>query len=267
MSQEENAQNHKTTLVPGFGQRFLAAFGDLKQSEIADLLNVQPSAITNYTKDRVPKPHILLKVWEHTKCDLHWLLTGEHVQLVENPPPPLPLENSEKKIIETLAQTTNQTVDQVLRNLLIEALEHRGLMKPRYSPAMLVLRPDIKLVAVPLIGSISAGQPIKYFKEHRNVMVAEIFLHDGYQHCVLEIVGDDVGWPNGDYVICCDNKHPESGSTVIAQIDGGPPTVKRIFFEGINIRLQPISNKSPGDLFPAETVEIIYTVTGVQHNP
>lgn len=262
-----------------FFQRLVEAFGTDNSAEIARQLNLERQAVYRWRDGKnIPSIETLLLISEKTGTSLHWLITGQGPKFVPPlfaigehlllpPSPAVPLKNSEKEIIETLAQTTNQTLDQVLRELLIEALEHRGLMKPRYSPAMLVLRPDIKLIAVPLIGSISAGQPIKYFKEHRNVMVAEIFLHDGYQHCVLEIVGDDVGWPNGDYVICCDNKHPESGSTVIAQIDGGPPTVKRIFFEGINIRLQPISNKSPGDLFLAEKVEIIYTVTGVQHNP
>lgn len=253
----------------GFWTRLLSTFGTENAAEIGRQIGLERQSLYKW-RDGINQPSLdsLITISQKTRRSLHWLLTGHGQEYIfQFPSPAVPLENGEKEIIDTLAQTTNQTVDQMLRELLIEALERRGLMKPRYSPAMLVLRPDIKLVAVPLIGSISSGQPIKYFKEHRNVMVAEIFLHDGYQHCVLEIVGDDVGWPNGDYVICCDNKHPESGSTVIAQIDGGPPTVKRIFFEGPNIKLQPINNKSPGDRYPAENVEIIYTVTGVQHNP
>ena len=104
----------------------MKAFGDLKQVEIANLLNVKPSAITNYTKDRVPKAEILLRVWELTKCDLHWLLTGEHWRQAALPSP-MPLENKEKMIVEDLAHTTGQTVDQVVHELLIEALENRGL--------------------------------------------------------------------------------------------------------------------------------------------
>jgi SOS-response transcriptional repressor LexA len=254
----------------GFGERLKKAFGNATNTEIAEKIGSSSSAITNYIKGRIPELDILDVIAHSTRCSLHWLLTGKGQQRVEPSLPPVLLENNERKVIEDLAHTTGQTVDQIVRELLIEALDNRGLIKPRYSPAMLVLRPDIKLVAIPLIGALSAGQPIKYFKEHKQVMVAEIFLpQDGYQCCVLEIVGNDVdeGLAHGDYIICCDNKHPESGQVVVAKIDGATPTVKRIFFEGADVRMQPINNKSPGDLHPAEKVEIIYTVTGVQHNP
>jgi SOS-response transcriptional repressor LexA len=272
LSQEEISQNEKSELLAGFGERFLKAFGDIKQVEIANLLKVKPSAITNYTKDRIPKADILLKVWELTKCDLHWLLTGEHWHQ-PSLPASVPLEYKERKTIEDLAHTTGQTVEQTVRELLIEALENRGLMS-RQSPTMLIFRHDMKLVALLLIGSISADQPIKYFEKQKQkqVMVAEAFIppdHAGYQFCLLQIVGNDVaeGLRDGDYLICCDNRNPTSDSVVVALINGGSPVVKRIFFEGPNVRLQPYNNKSPGETYPAEQVEILYTVTGIQHNP
>ena len=132
----------------------------------------------------------------------------------------------------------------------------------------------MKLVALLLIGSFSSDQPIKYFedKDKKQVMVAEAFIphdHAGYQFCVLQIVGDDLdeGLRTNDYLICCDNRHPTSDSVVIASVNGGSPVVKRIFFEGANVRLQPYNNKSPGETYPVEQVEILYTVTGIQHNP
>jgi SOS-response transcriptional repressor LexA len=265
---------YEVTLLPfdheGFWTRLLSAFGTDNAAEIGRQIGLERQSLYKW-RDGINQPSLesLIAISQKTNRSLHWLLTG-HGQEFMYRLPAVPLENDERKIVEDLAHTKGQTFDQTVRELLIEALDNRGLIKPRYSPAMLVLRPDIKLVAIPLIGALSAGQPIKYFKEHKQVMVAEIFLpQDGYQCCVLEIVGNDVdeGLAHGDYIICCDNKHPESGQVVVAKIDGATPTVKRIFFEGADVRLQPINNKSPGDLHPAEKVEIIYTVTGVQHNP
>jgi SOS-response transcriptional repressor LexA len=273
LSQEKNSQKKKVGMIPGFGARFLRAFGNLKQAEIADLLSVQPSAITNYTKDRVPKPHILLKVWEHTQCDLHWLLTGEHARPVEvstpPSPPPVPLGNGERQLVEQVAQNDHQSFDQALRMLVIEALSARGMLRKQASPTMLVYRQDITLVAIPLIGSLSAGQ-LNYFKEQKQVMVADVFLHDGYQSFVLKIVGNDYtdeGYSDGDYLICCENLQPQSSQVVIAVIDDGPKIIKRIFFEGTQVRLQPPNGTGSGDLYPVENVKIVYTVSGVLKNP
>lgn len=275
MSQEVISQKEKENLVPGFGERFLKAFDNLRQTEIATLLKVAPSAVTNYTKDRIPKASILLKVWEFTKCDLHWLLTGERFQpanrlLTPSTPSTVPLEADERRAVEQLAQTNKQTFDHTIRELIIEALNARGLMKPKPAPAMLLFRQDVKLVAIPLIGSISAGQPITYFKEQKEVLVADVFLpHNGYQSFVLEIAGDDwtdEGFSKGDYLICCDNKQPQNGQVVVAVIDGEQTTVKRYFNEAGQIRLQPTNGSGPGDLLSPERVSIVCTVTGVQKN-
>jgi len=259
----------------GFGKRFKQAFKDATNTEIADKIGRSNAAITNYIKGRIPDLEILDEIAYSTGCSIHWLLTGEGSQYVEQfylPSPSVPLAENEKQAVTQLAKANNQSVDQTLHELLTEALKARGLLPQKPTPSMLLFRQDIKLVALPMIGAISAGQPIRYFKEQKEVLVADVFIisQEGYQSFVLQIVGEDFtdeGFSDGNYLICCDNKQPQSGQVAIVVIDGEYTTVKRIFFEGPSIRLQPTNGKGDGELFPPDRIAIIATVTGVQRNP
>jgi SOS-response transcriptional repressor LexA len=259
----------------GFWTRLLSAFGTENAAEIGRQIGLERQSLYKW-RDGINQPSLdsLIAISEKTSRSLHWLLTGHGQEYINQlPSPAMPFDNNERKTIEGLAHTKGQTVDQTIRELLIEALKNRGLMS-RQSPTMLIFRHDMKLVALLLIGSISADQPITYFEKQKQkqVMVAEAFIppdHAGYQFCLLQIVGNDVaeGLRDGDYLICCDNRNPTSDSVVVALINGGTPVVKRIFHEGHNVRLHPYNNKSPGETYPAGQVEILYTVTGIQHNP
>ena len=77
LNQEKNTQLENKNKIPGFGERLREAFSGAKNTEIADIIGVRKSAITNYINDRVPEPEQLLKIAKYTSCSLHWLLTGE----------------------------------------------------------------------------------------------------------------------------------------------------------------------------------------------
>lgn len=60
-----------------FGKRLKRAFANRSNSEIAKLLKVSDSTITNYINGRVPSAGKLIEVSRLTNCNLHWLLTGQ----------------------------------------------------------------------------------------------------------------------------------------------------------------------------------------------
>ncbi|MCB1026128.1 MAG: helix-turn-helix domain-containing protein [Acidobacteria bacterium] len=60
-----------------FGKRLKAAFGGATNQEIADVLGVSAPAVQNYVSGRVPDGDKLRTIAAVTKCDLHWLLTGD----------------------------------------------------------------------------------------------------------------------------------------------------------------------------------------------
>ena len=60
-----------------FGRRLKSAFKGAKNAEIARVLGVSESAVSNYVGGRVPDAETLIAIRNFTNCDLDWLLTGE----------------------------------------------------------------------------------------------------------------------------------------------------------------------------------------------
>lgn len=125
----------EVTLLPfdyaGFWTRLLSAFGTENAAEIGRQIGLERQSLYKW-RDGINQPSLdsLIAISQTTSRSLHWLLTG-HGQEYINQFPAIgspPLENKERKIVEELASATGQTVDQVVRELLIEALETRGLM-------------------------------------------------------------------------------------------------------------------------------------------
>ncbi len=60
-----------------FGLRLKEVFDNATNQEIADILGVSAPAVQNYVSGRFPDGDKLLLIAKVTKCNLHWLLTGE----------------------------------------------------------------------------------------------------------------------------------------------------------------------------------------------
>jgi transcriptional regulator with XRE-family HTH domain len=60
-----------------FGERLRHAFQGATNIEISEQLKVSKSAVSNYVGGRVPDSETLIEISRLTKCNLHWLLTGE----------------------------------------------------------------------------------------------------------------------------------------------------------------------------------------------
>ena len=103
--------------------------------------------------------------------------------------------------------------------------------------------PRSKVVNVPLVGKVTAGQPItaienveEYFPlpEHLAGYDQQVFM--------LEIVGEsmiEAGIHDGDYVIVRQQSTAQNGDIVVAMTEDDEATVKRFFKEKNFIRLQP----------------------------
>lgn len=256
-----------------FYQRLVELFGTENSAEIARQLQLERQSVYRWRDGKNdPSLDTLYLINQLTGASLHWLLTGQGPKYVSNfSATAIPLDDEEMIAVIQFAADSDQTVEQALHKLIVEGLKSRKLLPSKPAPSMLLFRQDVKLIAIPLIGSISAGQPINYFKEQKEVLVADVFIsHEGYQSFVLQIVGDDFrdeGFSDGDLIICCDNKQPQSGQVAVTVVDDEHTTIKRVFFEGPNIRLQPTNGKGAGELISPERVTIIATVTGVQRDP
>ena len=134
----------------------------------------------------------------------------------------------------------------------LERLETKGFIrrdptKPRAIEILdseeEVMIPRSKVVNVPLVGKVTAGQPItaienveEYFPlpEHMAGYDQQVFM--------LEIVGEsmiEAGIHDGDYVIVRQQSTAQNGDIVVAMTEDDEATVKRFFKEKNFIRLQP----------------------------
>ena len=130
-------------------------------------------------------------------------------------------------------------------------------------------RSPSRLVEVPIVGRVAAGQPI--LAEERiedTVQVDSFLLGTNKKVYGLKVQGDSMigdGILPGDYVFVRKQLNADDGDIVVAMIDD-EATVKRVYFEGDRIRFQP-SNPRMAPIYVAEedfrTTMILGVVVGV----
>lgn len=128
LRQANNSVTVKNRSQTTFGGRLLKAFLDAKlaknPNEIAEILRIGNSAITPWMSgDSYPKLDRLIEISEKTKCNLHWLLTGEGeagADTLSFLPP------NERGIVARLARETKRADEEVASALIIEALAFRA---------------------------------------------------------------------------------------------------------------------------------------------
>ena len=129
----------------------------------------------------------------------------------------------------------------------IEALKNKGyLNKAENQPRGIEVRKSTKLVQVPLMGIISAGQPIEIVQDRETIAVPENKLPKQSEVYALKVVGEsmiDEGINDGDIVLVKQQSIAENGQRVVALIDGAETTLKKFYQERSHIRLQP-ANRS-----------------------
>ncbi|MBI1975829.1 MAG: transcriptional repressor LexA [Candidatus Vogelbacteria bacterium] len=103
-----------------------------------------------------------------------------------------------------------------------------------------------KLVKIPLLGTIAAGQPIEAIQEKETIAVPQNKLPRSGECYALRVVGNsmiDEGINNGDVVLIKQQAVVDNGQKVVALIDNHEATLKKFYKERGHIRLQP-ANKN-----------------------
>lgn len=124
-----------------------------------------------------------------------------------------------------------------------------------------------EMVIIPIIGTIAAGHPIEAIENvDETISVSDASIRDAKKYYALRVVGDsmiDDGIFDGDIVIIKKQSTADDGQTIVAIIDENQATLKRIYREANQIRLQP---RNPGmqPLFRSN-VEIRGVVARVIH--
>src|SRR5512140_2510034 len=116
-------------------------------------------------------------------------------------------------------------------------------------------RPATRLVEIPIVGRVAAGQPILAQEQIEDtVQVDSFFLGTSKKVYGLRVQGDSMigdGILSGDYIFVKKQLHAEDGDIVVALIDD-EATVKRVYFEGDRVRFQP-SNPRMAPIYVRES--------------
>ncbi len=100
-------------------------------------------------------------------------------------------------------------------------------------------------ILLPMLGLITAGEPIEAVEERETMAVPATFVLDGANSFVLRVKGRSMiedGILDGDFVVIERNPSPKNGEVVVALLDNAYATLKRFYREQRRIRLQPANS-------------------------
>ena len=89
----------KSDKLSPFGKRLLEAFGEIRKGKIAEVMQVKPSALSNYLAGRIPDANKLKLISGLTHCSIHWLITGEGEKLVK---PSIDLDATLRNVVQEM---------------------------------------------------------------------------------------------------------------------------------------------------------------------
>lgn len=111
---------------------------------------------------------------------------------------------------------------------------------------------EIGSFELPVLGFIAAGKPIEpHTDPNLYLAVAQTMINKDRKAFALQVKGDSMveeGIFEGDYVVIQYQQEVQDGDIVVAILENGLATLKRIFFEPTRIRLEP-ANSSMAPIF------------------
>jgi len=137
----------------------------------------------------------------------------------------------------------------------IEALEKKGYIS-KVENKKRSIEPIINEVEIPLLGYISAGEPIEAVTNPEPIKVKKSILSKSGLHYALKVKGNsmiDEGIYDGNTVIIHQQKTAENGQKIIALINGNEAVLKKIYKENNGFRLQP-ANSSMKSIFVKDII-------------
>lgn len=126
----------------------------------------------------------------------------------------------------------------------IKSLESLGLInKEDNQPRGINITDVDQIVKIPLIGFIAAGQPIEAIEEQQTMIsLVNSDIANPKDFYALRVVGEsmvDEGIFDGDVVVIKKQSVAENGQTVVAIIDNNQATLKKLYREKTQFRLEP----------------------------
>ncbi len=151
----------------------------------------------------------------------------------------------------------------------LEALQARGYLHRDANRARSIELKRIDpppALTLPLYGSIAAGRPIEAVSTPETMTVPEELLPGPGTYYVLRVQGEsmiDEHIEDGDYVVVDPQPQADDGKTVVALVDNENVTLKKLYREGPQVRLQPANPVLAPLLLDAARVQVQGVVVAV----
>ncbi len=123
-------------------------------------------------------------------------------------------------------------------------------------------------VSIPLIGTVTAGQPIFAYENYEDYYTFPVGEFKGDELFMLRVEGTsmiDAGIMNGDKIIVRRQNTAENGEIVVAMVDDSA-TVKRFYHKNGQIILHPENESLSDMIFNFGEVSILGKVVGLMRN-
>ncbi len=136
----------------------------------------------------------------------------------------------------------------------------------RHSLAGAVAAANASAVSIPLYGRIAAGQPIEAVAEPTEAVDVPADMVARGEHFALTVVGEsmiEAGIHDGDTAIIRRTDVAENGEIVVALVDDGEATLKRLRRRGASIALEPANRAFETRIFGPDRVRIQGRLVGL----
>lgn len=134
----------------------------------------------------------------------------------------------------------------------VRILQNIGyLHKEVNQPRALNIVGESKLVQIPILGAIAAGQPIEAIEDKQYIAIAQDKINEDKNYFALKVKGNSMVDDNindGDIILLRQQQTANNGDTIVALLENNEVTLKKFFKEKDRIRLQP-SNKNFAPIF------------------
>jgi repressor LexA len=121
-------------------------------------------------------------------------------------------------------------------------------------------------ISLPLYGRIAAGTPIEALSDPANFVNVPTGMIGAGKHYCLEVAGDsmiEAGIHDGDTVVIRESQTAENGKIVVALIDDGEVTLKRLRRKGGSIALEAANPDYETRIFGPDQVKVQGQLVGL----
>ena len=167
---------------------------------------------------------------------------------------------SVREIMDAMGFKSTSTAHRYIATLVKE-----GLIEKTGNLNRSLRLPNSESASVPILGTVTAGQPITAIEDIDGYVGFEAPGHDPQELFALRIRGESMinaGILNGDIVIVERRCYAENGEIVVALVGGEEATVKTFFKETGHFRLHPENDSM--DPIIVEEGEILGKVIGLK---